>query len=78
MNAEDAISKANESKNFWSGLWNCQVEHNVNAEWLNDIESDLKDIRKQDDIKICFQVLEKQLRRIPNWKAPGPDGVQGH
>ena len=48
MNAKDAIPNANKSKNFWSGLWDCQVEYNDNAEWLNDIESDLRDIRKQD------------------------------
>ena len=48
MNAKDAIPNAKKSKNFWSGLWDCQVEYNDNAEWLNDIESDLRDIRKQD------------------------------
>ena len=28
-------------------------------------------------VKILQEKLKKILRKIPNWKAPGPDGVQG-
>ena len=23
-------------------------------------------------------MVEKQIKKIPNWKAPGPDGAHGH
>ena len=32
---------------------------------------------KQNDINMT-QMVQKQVKKIPNWKSPGPDGVQGN
>ena len=32
---------------------------------------------KQNDTNITTGMIKKQVKNIPNWKSPGPDGVQG-
>ena len=36
----------------------------------------LQDVPRQSNIEINVQEVKTQLKRIPNWKAPGPDQVQ--
>ena len=33
---------------------------------------------RQDDTVINFAMVTAQSKKVPNWKAPGPDGVQGY
>ena len=33
---------------------------------------------RQDDIVITTGMVLLQSKKVPNWKAPGPDGVQGY
>ena len=33
---------------------------------------------RQQDINITVRKVKEQLRKVPNWKAPGPDCVQGY
>ena len=42
------------------------------------MEEELVDIGTQENIQINLIKLKKQITRIPNWKSPGPDGVQGY
>ena len=37
-----------------------------------------KDNMKQNDIDITNEMIKEQVKKIPNWKSPGPDGVQGY
>ena len=54
------------------------MQYNEEAEWLKNLEEDLADdVERQNDIKTTTEMMKKQLRRSPNWKAPGPDGLQG-
>ena len=32
----------------------------------------------QERVSISVEKIRKQCRKIPNWKAPGRDGVQGY
>ena len=34
-------------------------------------------VTKQEKVDITKEILNKILSRIPNWKSPGPDIVQG-
>ena len=52
--------------------------YNDQAGWLNDIEENLGTIRKQETLTVTEAMLEMQIKKIPNWKAPGPDGVHGY
>ena len=62
---------ADESKAFWGNSWDNPVDYNSGADWLKEVEERVSVVQKQHDIVI------KQLRKIANWKAPGPDGLQG-
>ena len=32
---------------------------------------------KQNDISITTEMIKAQVKKIQNWKTPGPDGLQG-
>ena len=54
------------------------MEHNTQAEWLKEIKGEMTRLNhRQEDIEIDEAILKEQLMRIPNWKAQGPDGLQG-
>ena len=74
---DKVIPDADESIKFWSGIWDNETEHNNEAEWLNEIKQGIGDLN-QENLKINKQDITKQCKKIPNWKAPGLDGVQGY
>lgn len=72
-----AAPDAKEATDFWSGIWSNPVEHNRNAEWLERAKRVNARIEKQDDVVIELDDVRRGIRRMTNWKAPGPDAVQG-
>ena len=62
-------------KNF--DIWCVEKEHNRTAVWLEalkkQIDRDMKN--KQEMVKIDTEKVKKQSRKLPNWKAPGLEGV---
>ena len=75
-NINNEKPNAEESKQFWSNIWDNEKEHGRNAEWLRELRAE-KDNMKQNDMNITTEMLKEQVKKISNWK-PGPDGVQGH
>ena len=69
---------AKDSKEFWSNLWDKEVKHNEKAEWLKELKQEGVYHEKQTDLMITTEMVLKQTKKIPNWKCPGPDGVQGY
>ena len=74
---EIVILDAQEAKTFWTDIWCQEVEHNKDATWLREIKKYMNGKNKQARVQISQEKLKKILKKIPNWKAPGPDGVQG-
>ena len=68
---------AEESQQFWRDIWGKEVLHNENAEWLKEMKKERVEAR-QEDIVITAEMVTARSKKIPNWKAPGPDGVQGY
>ena len=68
---------AEESKQFWSKIWDNEKEDERNAEWLRELRAE-KDNMKQNDININTEMIKEQVKKNSNWKSPGPDGVQGY
>ena len=54
------------------------MRHNEDAEWLKDVENELGTDEAQENVKIVVSKVKKQVKTMPNWKIPGPDGVQGY
>ena len=67
---------AEESNQFWRNLSSQSADHKKNAKWLQDLRSEVN-VRKQEKIDITTGSLKKILGRMPNWKSPGPDLIQG-
>ena len=70
---------ANQTKEFWSSLWSQRSDFNHEATWLKDFEEShkIQDIVPQKDIVIDECDVRNGIKRMANWKAPGPDGVRG-
>ena len=72
-----AMPDAEESRNFWSSIWGQSKMHNTEADWLKDVRKEYADTNKQQNVGVTIGLLDRQLKKVPNWKAPGADGVQG-
>ena len=75
---EIVIPDAQEQKTFWTNIWGHEVEHNKGATWLREIKKNMNRKNKQARVQILREKLKNILRKTPNWKAPGPNGVQGY
>ena len=49
---------AEESKQFWSNIWDNEKEHEINAEWLRELRTK-EDNMKQSDINIATEMITK-------------------
>jgi len=76
---DDAIPDADASKRFWKGIWEKEVKHKEDAEWINEIETEVsRNLTNQNELTVTTEILKKQANKLSNWKSPGPDGVQGY
>ena len=64
------------AKKFWGNIWDEEVTHPSDADWLKKLKEELK-VTQQANMSITVHKVSQFLRRVPNWKAPGPDLVQG-
>ena len=71
------IPDVEESRTICTSIWDNPVNHNSNADWLQDVESKFAGVQKQNDLVINSAMVTKQLKNMSNWKAPRPDGLQG-
>lgn len=58
------IRDAEESKTFWANIWDNPIDYNSNADWLKELESEVNEVEKQNDIEITPAMVTKQLRKI--------------
>ena len=68
---------AEESQQFWRDIWGKEVLHNENSEWLKELKRERAEAR-QEGIVITAEIVTARSKKISNWKAPGPDSVQGY
>ena len=73
---DDDQPDAEELKKFWGDIWSELVDHNMDAKWLKDLQSKVS-VTKQEKVDITKESLKKILGRVPNWKSPSPNLVQG-
>lgn len=66
-----------DAKRFWANIWSEASDFNHEASWLPGVERELRGVRQQEDIEILVDDVKSVVRKMTNWKAPGPDGVRG-
>ena len=72
------IPDAKESKTFWGDIWDKEIKHNEQARWIKDFDESVQNTEGPDTFVITNDELKKQIKKIPNWKASGPDKVHGY
>ena len=70
------ILNTEESRTFWSGICSVEKEHNKKADWLSDLKKEMVKLEQQ-NVVINEEKVKKQCRKMPKWKVPGHDQVQG-
>ena len=70
------IPNDEESRTFWSGIWRIEKERNKEGKLFSDLKEEMVKIEQQ-NVVINEDKVKKQCSKMPNWKAPGHDGVQG-
>ena len=73
---DDDQPVAEESKQFLGSKWSQFADHKKDAKWLQDLRSEVN-VKKQVKIDVTTGSFKKIPGTMPNWKAPGPDLVQG-
>ena len=68
---------ATESREFWKNIWAVETEHDRDASWMKDVREKFANVQAQEEVVIGIEDVSKGIRRMANWKAPGPDGVRG-
>ena len=58
-------------------LWGNPVDHGKNVEWIMKIEKEFEYVTQQGNINITKEDVSIHLRKMPNWKATGLDGLHG-
>ena len=70
-NSEDSIK-------FWSDIWSIRKEHNKHTEWLKSCRKQFENVNSMEKVEISQEMVKMQCRKMPNWKTPGKDGVEGY
>ena len=78
MQQSNERPNAEETKAFWSEIWGQEVSHNKEADWVKEFRKEGENRDKQERPKVTVEKVQKKLKSFPNWKSPGPDGVQGY
>ena len=66
-----------EATKFWNDIWGNKVRHNKNAEWIKSQKRKIAEVR-QADVVITLADVKEKIKKIPSWKGPGPDDIQGY
>ena len=51
MTTEGTVPDADESKQFWSGIWGKDVEHERNAEWLREQKGERSESQEDPELE---------------------------
>ena len=71
------VPDATKSREFWEKIWSVETEHERDAVWLGEARKSLEHVEAMEDVEITVDDVLCVIRRMANWKAAGPDGVQG-
>ncbi|CAG4937563.1 unnamed protein product [Parnassius apollo] len=59
---------------FWRGLWSEPVNHSEGP-WMEVVASQSASVTPMDPVTITPENVAEAVRRAPNWKSPGVDGL---
>ena len=68
---------AAEATEFWRGIWSVSGEYEREATWIEDVKTKMRGKTRQENVSVSVEDVVAGVRKMPCWKAPGPDGVRG-
>ena len=74
---ETALPDPEEATSFWSKIWSEEASYNARASWLEDVELEFSTTEEQVNINITGGDIRSGVSNMANWKAAGPELVQG-
>ena len=74
---DNIIPDKEKTREFWSGIWEKNVKHNESTDWIQNVAEENQG-NKQQNIDIAPTKIKERIRKMTNWKVPGPDGVHGY
>lgn len=60
---------------FWRGIYENNLDHNEAANWIPKVQEQIGNIPNMDDRTITDDEFQGELRRMKNFKSPGPDQI---
>ncbi|XP_064074799.1 uncharacterized protein LOC135194103 [Vanessa tameamea] len=73
---QSEIPDKDDFKNYWADLWEKSECHNERASWIKEEERKWDGIEEMEFLDLTKEDIEKVTRKMKNWKAAGPDGIQ--
>jgi hypothetical protein len=65
-----------ETEQFWKGIWEKEVVHNKQAQWLAKLKTDHQlRLSSQQPVTITKCDIGRRVKRMKNWTAPGHDMI---
>jgi len=64
-----------EVEEFWSKIWEDNKSHNIEAQWIKDLEKVTENQEQQRWHDISKEEAILAIMKSSNWKAPGNDGI---
>ena len=61
---------------FWGKLFSSKTVHNKDARWVEQEKREMRNVAKPKWETLTTEDLAEKVRKLKNWKAPGPDKVQ--
>ena len=53
------------------------MPYKENTEWLKEVELEVENVNIQENVEITKEDVTMQLKKMPNKKTTGLDGIQG-
>jgi hypothetical protein len=63
-------------RKYWGSLLGNAKQHNTNAEWLKEEETEMENIPQDQWSDITIEQMKTTTSKLSNWKSAGPDQVQ--
>ena len=76
-NESPPVPDKGETEQFWRKIWGEQKHHRTGAEWIKDFNANHEAVSPQPPVNITEEVVRAKVKKMSNWKSPGPDQVQG-
>ena len=74
----DEVPNESQTNDFWNKIWGKEGSFNENAEWYLRFKNKQVSSESQEPLIFTEDKISERLSRVSNWKAPGPDLVQGY